>query len=232
MSWSVFLNLDSNIVKKKKNSILKCFLFLSLYKSSLGIFLHADYNLIRLSLWLCQRTLKHVWSPCVGRLGCKFQSLHGWLIFPSWPPFVWHWPPSHPPPSTPSKSCQSSAFKPPPPTTTTFIRTAINAKGWNGPWWGLEVIPGLFFQEVRGWSDKQDLGGGVGGWRGWRVVWTGQIQSHRLSAGRRHWSFIVPSETSTSPISSGWIFPCWMWPDVKYLGKDAVASVQMWVKHI
>lgn len=211
MSCSVFLNLNSNVVKKKK---VFCFHFPSIYQPSLVFFLHADYNLICSFLWLCQRTLKHVWSPCVSRLGCtKFQSLHGWLIFPSWPPFVWHWPPSHPLPSTPSNSCQSTAFKPTPTTTTatTFIRTAINAKAWHGPWWGLEVIPGLFFQEVRGWSDKRDLEGGVGGWRGRRVVWTGLIHSHRLSAGRRDRSFVFPSLTSASPITYGGGGWDWVW---------------------
>lgn len=102
--------------------------------------LHANYNFICLSLWLCPRTHKHVWSPCMSRLGCtKFQSLHGWLIFPSWPPFVWHWPPSHPLPSTPSNSCQSSAFKPP---HLHSYRNKCKSLTWSlvGPWSDPRVI--------------------------------------------------------------------------------------------
>lgn len=98
-------------------------------------------------------------------------TLHGWLIFPSWPPFVWHWPP--PPPHLPLPQIADNPACPP----------AINAKAWRGPLWGLEVIPGLFFfSEGRGlrWQVWWDLGGG-GGWSKCRVVCIGLNYSHRLS---------------------------------------------------
>lgn len=226
MSCSVFLNHDSNVVKK---SILKCFLFSSLYKPSLVFFLHADYNLIRLSLWLCPRMLKHVWSPCVSRLGCtKFQSLYGWLIFPSWPPFVWHWPPSHPLPSTPSNSCQSSALKHPHHHHHHHLhshRNKCKSLTWSlvGPW----SDPRVIFSRGQGLKWQVRFGG-----RCWGL--------ERAKGGlNRPDSFPQALSRSARPAicisllnfrQSHRIWRMTMWLDVKCFGKDAVASVQMWVK--
>ena len=138
MSCSVFLNLDSNMVKKKR--ILKCIFFFSKAKPLLVIWFACLYDFVHVYSSI-------LWSPCVNRLGCtKFQSLHGWLIFPSWPPFVWHWPPLHPLPSSPSNS-QSSGFNPPPPHTHrhTHINLHCNkckSLTWSlvGPWSDPRVI--------------------------------------------------------------------------------------------
>lgn len=179
--------------------------------------------------------LKHVWSPCVSRLGCtKFQSLHGWLIFPSWPPFVWHWPPSHPLPSTPSNSCQSSAFNPPAPPHLHLRRNKCKSLTWSlvGPW----SDPRVIFSRGQGLKWQARFGG-----RCWGL--------ERAKGGlNRPYSFpqalsrsatpviCISLLTAASPISSGRVsrhmWRSWMWLGVKCFGKDAVASVQMWVKHV
>lgn len=115
------------------------------------------------------------WMPSPKWVLCL--KLHGWLIFPSWPPFVWHWPPSHPPPSTPSNSCQPSALFPPCPRC-----NKCESLTWSsvGPWCDPRVI--FFFREVGGWGDKRgeiwrEVGVEVGG----GVVCTGLTHSHSLT---------------------------------------------------
>lgn len=123
-------------------------------------------------------------------------ALHGWLIFPSWPPFVWHWPLHHPPPPpppyTPSNSCQSSASFPP-------VHTAINAKAWRGPSWGaLKWSQGYFFSGGQGlkWQARWDLEGGGGVKVG--VGWSAE-------------TWLIPTVWQTLRRWSFWALPncCW-----------------------
>lgn len=139
-------------------------------------------------IWMCE---VFIWFPPPQKKKVLCLALHGWLIFPSWPPFVWHWPLHTPPPYTPSNSCQSSASFPP-------VHTAINAKAWRGPPWGLEVIPGFFFfsggQGLK-WQARWDLegGGGVKMGVGWSAeTWLIPTVWQTLS----RWSFL----SSTKPL--------------------------------
>lgn len=98
--------------------------------------------------------------------------LHGWPVFPSWPPFVWHWPP---PTSNPSNSRHPGALSTP-----VHVNVKARHAPLQGPWGDPFFF--FFFPKVRvlRWQVRWCLNRGGGGFKD-RVVCMGLTHSHSLT---------------------------------------------------